>query len=651
MYLKISYDESFDGLMLHLRSKYGRDLFNADGIGGDQLDINQFSKTFFTNSKNVCADVSVDANSNVDQKNTITYTVEAPKPIFRMNSYYLLWKKMRQLYGEVEANRVIEEQLVGEIYINDFQSYTIPYCFNFSTYDVYTSGLPFITKIKSVPPKHFYAFKSQLEQFIVFASNSVAGATGIADLLLTSAMYLKKILETKSDAHFKFATEEDIWTYFKESFISFIFTVNQPMRANQSPFTNISIYDKYFLDSLAANYFDREHKKVDIELVQKLQELFLDCMNNEMERTPMTFPVITACISTNDNGEIQDETFLKMICEKNLKFGFINIFHGKSSTLSSCCRLRSEVNNEYMNSFGGGSTKIGSLGVVTVNLPRLSYISKDKEDFKIKVREVVQDCGKINNCKRQILKKRIQTGFAPLYSYGFMDLNKQYSTVGLNGLNEAMEHLGFDILTEKGQKFALEIIKLINEENDKQQKQYKSPHNCEQVPGESSSVKLAQKDFILGYNTNLETKEIRYPLYSNQFLPLTKKADILDRIKIQGLLDKHFSGGSILHLNVGERILDINQMMDLVKTCAKKNVIYWAINYQLGRCEDNHMSASTSNLCEVCGKPIIEKYTRVVGFLVSIKCFNKTRRTVDFPNRYFYEDAHKGAVGLVEKVV
>ena len=128
----------------------------------------------------------------------------------------------------------------------------------------------------------------------------------------------------------------------------------------------------------------------------------------------------------------------------------------------------------------------------------------------------------------------------------------------------------------------------------------------------------------------------QYELYSNQFVPLIASADLLDRIDIQGALDKHFSGGSILHLNCDQRIENYVDIMDLIRVTAKKGVIYHAINYVLQLCEDGHMSVGKGGVCATCGKPIVDEYTRVVGFLTNVKHWNKTRREADYPNRKFY---------------
>lgn len=336
MYFETSYEKEFDDLWMHLKSKYAKAIFDTDGVG-KQLDMSAFSKNFF--SVKTTADASVDANANVDDISVIAYEKELPKPFFRINSYYVLWKELKKLYGLEAANDIIEMQLSGDIYINDFHGVGggFSYCYNYSTYDILTKGLPMIKKIRSEPPKYLYAFKSQLEQFTVIAANSTNGATGLSDMLVMMAYFINNMLNTLSDAHFHFKSEEDVWLYVKENIASFVYTVNQPMRGNQSCFTNVSVYDDYFLDKLCKDYIFPDGTTPNKDIVKKTQEIYLDVMNETLSRTPCTFPVTTACFSIDENHNIKDERFLQMISEKNREFGFINIYVGDSSTLSSCC--------------------------------------------------------------------------------------------------------------------------------------------------------------------------------------------------------------------------------------------------------------------------------------------------------------------------
>lgn len=636
MQINFSYDPQFNELISTLKMKYPAKLFDMEGIGS-QLDFNEYSKAFFE-SMEVVADHSIDSNANVDGKDVITFNYERTKPFIKLNSMYLLWKYLKKAEGLEYANVAIESQLMGDIYINDFWDIGRPYCFNYSTYDIATQGLPMISKITSTRPKHLLAFKSQVEQFLGVASNSTLGATGLADLLIVMAWYADKIFETGRDAHVTLDEYGDITRYIGELITSLIYTLNQPLyRGNQSPFTNVSVFDDYFLDELLPKYEidGRIPKK---ETVRLVQSIFLTRMNRELSRTPVTFPVVTACFSVDDDGCIRDENFLKHIAQKNEAFGFINIYCGKSSTLSSCCRLRSDTTSEYFNSFGAGSTKIGSLGVVTINLPRIALkvattMGKGKAShvlFLQEVEEYVMMAARINNAKRQIIKRRIDAGTMPLYTLGHMDLKRQYSTTGLTGIYEAAEIMGYDMLTEEGQRFVEGLLAIVHTSNQFSEKEYGFPHNVEQVPAENSSVKLAAKDALLGYHDG------SYTMYSNQFLPLTVDADLLQRIELQGRFDKLFSGGAICHLNMAERC-NSEVMSALIQYAAKKGVIYFAINYALNRCEEGHMSVSKSSKnCPICGKPITDTFTRVVGFLTNTKHWNKVRREEEWPQRKFY---------------
>jgi len=280
-----------------------------------------------------------------------------------------------------------------------------------------------------------------------------------------------------------FKDEKSIWKYVREEIQSLIYTLNQPFRSNQSVFTNVSIYDNYFLDELCEYYYDLDGNKPNKDTIRKLQEMYLDIMNFELKRTPVTFPISSACFSVDENNNILDREFLKLIAKKNKEFGFINIYCGKTSTISGCCRLRSNITNEYLNSFGAGSLKVGSLGITTLNLPRMAIKANKNIDLFLELlKEHCEYVQKINFVKKHLLKNRINNGNLPLYSLDYMNIEKQYLTIGLTGINECCEIMGLDILEKDGQVFVKNMIKEINILNDKLQKRFKSSTNCEQVP-------------------------------------------------------------------------------------------------------------------------------------------------------------------------
>ena len=628
------YKEDFRDLMIKLSNKYGSKIIDSCGIG-KQLSMSEVSKKFFR--AQTTADASVDGNANVSDKSVISHSIELAKPFHLINSYYRLWKELKKNKSKEYADYIIESQISGRLYVNDFVGVSTArcYCFNYSTYDIALLGISdeFDGRNGSVPPKNLMSFFGQLELFALIAGNSTLGATGLADLLIVASIFIDKILQTGEDSHVHY-DEKGCWNYAEALLCGFIYRLNQPYRGSQSLFTNVSIYDSTFIDNMLEGdsyqlEIDGVTYKAKKENIQKLQDIYLNIMNREMERKPLTFPVTTATFAVDDNNDIIDKEFLDYIAEKNLKFGFINIYSGKSSTLSSCCRLRSERDNEYFNSFGSGSTKIGSLAVATGNLPQLAFRTKDKDKFLEELKQLVIDCQTINNAKRNIVNRAIKAGVQPLYTLGYMSLKKQYSTFGVIGLYEALEILGMDIQTKEGQEYALKMLNLINDTNEELQKKFKYPHNCEQIPGENVAVKLASKDKLLGYND-------KYTLYSNQFVPLIKRVNMLDRIEMQGLFDKHFSGGAICHLNMDQEITNKEVMRNLIETCAKRGVVYFAINFVLQECANRHLTVGNVDTCPICGEPITGKYTRVVGFLTKVDHWVETRRKEDFPNRQFY---------------
>ncbi|MDD4804888.1 MAG: anaerobic ribonucleoside-triphosphate reductase, partial [Candidatus Pacebacteria bacterium] len=619
---------------MHLKAKYPDKLFDLEGIG-KQTDMALFSKNFFSNVETV-ADSSVDANSNVDDLTVVAYENELPKPFARLNSLYLFWKYGKQLFGQEFANTSIEKELTGEYYINDLSNIQKPYCYNFSTYDIMIKGLPFVKKINSMPPKHLSSFCGQMIHFTSYASNQVMGAVGLADMLIVMSYYVKKELRENP------SLENYIWRQVKQEIQSLIYSMNQPFRGGlQSGFYNISVYDEYFLDSMVNDYLFPDGSHLDKEIIRKLQDIYLDLMNETMEVSPITFPVTTACFCIDENKNILDQEFLKYITGKNKKWAFINIYAGESSTLSSCCRLRSDKNNEYLgyvNSFGSGGTQIGSFGVVTLNLPKIAIKSKgDKDKFFELLGENAEYAIKLNHVKRYVLQKRIDKHALPLYDYGFMDLQKQYATIGLNGIYECIELMTDSILEESGQQFCKEVLQFLNDINENADKKYKYAHNLEQTPSENSAIKLAQKDKILKVQN-------KYELYSNQFIPLIANADLLDRIKLQGMFDSGFSGGSIMHLNVDSPVTNTQDLIDMINLTVKMGCVYHAINYNLQKCENGHMSVGKKEVCDICGGRITDNYIRVVGFIVNVKNFHETRRNKDYAYRQFYNGSNIGGI-------
>lgn len=628
-----SYQEEFRAVMCGMLDKFGEEIFNLSGIG-EQLDINQAMKKM-ANASSV-ANGSIDSNANAGGTTAVTIASEFAKPHALIQSYYRLWKWLKKNRGLDIANEFVEAQLSGKIYVNDMHyiSYPAPYCYNHSCLTIAQKGLIGLdTKNDTKPPKYLRSYFDIMEAYLLVAGNSTAGATGIANLIVVSTIFLKKMIDSGFvDSHVHLNSEEDCWQYYKEELTSFIYRLNQACRGgSQSLFTNVSIFDKHFLENIIPNTFvmiDDNVYMTDFETVKRAQEVYIDIMLEEAKRVVHTFPVTTACFSTKLNEEtgkydIQDKEFLDFICEKNEATGFINLYGGDTSILSSCCRLRSDTSNQFFNSFGGASDQIGSMGVVAINLPQLAFrFIKDEEGFETELADLVTLAQEVNYAKRCLLQSSIKKGHLPLYSNGYMDLGKQFSTVGFIGLYEACEIMGYDNTSDEGVKFGLHILDVINTINDEIAHKYKIPVNLEGIPGENTCVKLAVKDKVLGFNN-------QYKMYSNQFIPLSKRCNIFDRVKLSGAYDSQCSGGSIMHITIDSKVSK-ETMKDFVISTLGAGVKYFAFNYKINQCKDcSHIFVGEHEVCPECGSKELEKFTRVVGFLTKISQWSQTRQEED----------------------
>lgn len=628
-----SYQEEFKDIMLNMLDTYGVEMFNISGIG-EQLDINSAVKKLVNASST--AGGTIDGNANVGGVTAGGLLQEINKPHLLIQSYYRIWKWLKKNRGLDVANTFVEKQINGAIYMNDMHYIVgcISYCYNHSVLTIINQGLIGIDeKGDAYPPKHLRSYFDQIEAYLLIAGSNTAGATGIAGLMLGASIFMDKILKTGKDSGVPIG---DPWRYLKEELTSLVYRLNQPSRHLQSLFTNVSIFDDYFLDTVIPEYFaiiDDEVYQPSKELVKKVQQVYLDVINEESKRRVLTFPVTTACFSikkdeTTGKTELRDHAFLKQIAEANLETAYINIYAGETSTLSSCCRLQSDKSNKFFNSLGGASDAIGSFGVVSVNLPRIAYKHKgDIEGFMQELEDTSYLAQECNYAKRCLLKSTIAKGHAPLYTNGYMDLKNQFSTLGFVGLYEACEILGYDITKYDGMEIGKNILGKMKEVTENVQEKYRIACNLEGVPAEGLAPKFAKKDKVLELNTE-------YKLYANQFIPLHKRCNMLNRIQLQAEYDKYCSGGSILHLNVDQKI-DLPTMEKLIEAVIQSGTRYFALNYNIYQCNKcRGITVGTTTACSHCGSTDIERYLRVVGFITKVKDWVPARIEED---RQFYK--------------
>lgn len=492
-----------------------------------------------------------------------------------------------------------------------------------------SQGMPFQKHPKTREVKHFDSFINVSLQYLCYLSNSIAGAVALPDFFAHAEYFIRK------DFGERWFDNPDSVRRINQLFQNWIYSINFSWRSNQSPFTNLSIMDSKWIESLFSMHYNPDFSSVNGENLMKVQRLFVDCVIENKKNNPFTFPVLTACLLyDNETKNFADEEFADWVATINAETGIFNIFTDDNiNALSSCCRLRSSlvennIKEDYTNSFGVGGLSIGSHRVVALNLPQIAYLSENWDEFRHLLEHRIGICQDILDIHRETLTRLINKKFLPLYNYGFMDLNKQYSTVGFVGLFESLEIMGYNILEKEGSDRGMEIIEMINQMNDKRTKNDGFMRNVEQCPSEGSAVDFAKKDNIL-----FDGKQ-KYKLYSNQYIPLVRHCDMHDRIRLQGIYDSKVGGGSILHVNVSST-MSKQQMLELMLHSVQQGVKYWAVNYGISQCKTCGTTYVGRYEKSACHDAETTKFLRIVGFEVCLDSWSRERRK-EYSERQFY---------------
>jgi len=637
MHIRFSYDERFERLMDTIKKKYGEEILNFSGVHSGQLDMAKFTREFlFNGDATSVADHSVDVNANVDDRSVVSFDHEVSKALNKLNALNMIWKYIMKVYeqrGDIHgasraANRAIEHLVNGSLYLNDAHFVHKAYCYSFDLYPLVSEGMPFVKKIHIGPPNHYTSMINLVVQATAFISNQIAGAASFPNLLIYLDYFARK------DFGEEYWMDPESLDHVQQGLQNLVYSLNFAFRGSQSAFSNISIYDSNFMKELFSDMTYPDGTRVNFESVKMMQHIFMDWYNKESEKQNFTFPVITANHVT-EKGKILDEEFLDYAAGANLPFGVLNFYTGPATCLSSCCRLRSELIREHTNSLGTGSISIGSHRVCTINLPRVAIETEgDAGRFAEILADRIHITYDILNAHRAILTDLIAANRLPLYSHGWMHLQKQYSTVGLIGPYETCKFMGMDIKTDEGSAFIVQVEDTINQMNLAEEKRWSDGRrfNLELIPGEQAAIKMCEADKML-YPDFAPLQ--RTVLYSNQFIPLIEDCDIYTRMRLQGIFDTRAQGGCIAHLNIDHRIQNKEQMKLLIRAMARAGALYFAVNLNIARCADGHVNVGLTKLCHHCGKPITSNRTRVVGFLTDVSDWGKVRKW-EYSHRKFY---------------
>ena len=630
---KMSFPENFSDLYnkLHNNDKFKKFL-EIEGIDRNQLDVAMLSKKYFINDN--VADISIDPNANVNSGKThANYVSEITKSFIKLENYYLIFRMLEKKYDKRTAENIFKSIIAGDIYLHDPTAVSIPYCFATTTSRIMNEGVTW-GQLKSKPPKRARSFLLQVFNLAMTMSGQFAGAIAIGDFIVNYAYFAKK--DNLSDKEIQNDFQTFVHNLCNNEIIS---------RGSQTPFTNISIFDRNNLKVLFDNYIYPDFSKPDIEYIMHIQKIFLKFFSkgDPITNSPYRFPVTTcAFLVDNVNGYDLDSDFVDLIAECNVEKGVFNIFISDDvGKIASCCRLNSQslVGSD---SFGNGGLNVGSHRVVSINLPRIALRSHGMHDrFFNNLDKQLEKAHKLLLSHRALLHKRVDNGFLKFVKpYDFINIDKMlFSTIGIIGMYECAYYY-FDGEIEKSEgvlrgevkEFLLRMLDYIGNKIKLWSEQDSVMYNLEEVPGEGLASKFALKDKIY-FGNNIQM----FQIYSNQFIPLTKNCDIFNRIEQEGEFFEHLSGGGICHINLASKIKSKEDMKKIMKHCIDSGLQHFAINYNFSICENDHTGVMNNkdDKCCICGGEIVDRISRVVGFFVSQKNMHKVRREYEYLERKF----------------
>lgn len=631
MQIELDLNNDFLKKLNELALKYGENFKIMNGLSDSHLDFNNYIRQFVRS--NSVSDVTIDSNANVTTHDVRTMISDMVKPHMKLISFDKIFKKFKEKYGIDQANEWLEGEWNGAFYLHDSSSSAfIPYCYAYDLDKLVEKGLFFIDKFRTEAPKHLTTYNDHVLEFISWASNRTSGAVGLPSYLLYSYYFWYN--DVKNGFYLK-----DPEYYREQCFQKFIYDLNQPyLRVTECAFSNITIMDRnYLIELFGGRSFPNGEYVIDhIDGIIEHQKVFMRSVSEIRKKTMMTFPVLTFSL-LYQNGKFVDMEFARWCNKHNMLWFDSNFYVGSDVTsLSNCCRLVSNTSklSAFINSIGGTSLSIGSIKVNTINLRRIALeASNDIDKYLEILKKRVDICVKTLDVVRDIIVENIKDGLLPNYTYGLIELGKQYNTIGITAMYETIcefgmiecDKFGNKYYSDEGLKLAKLILNTINSLRESYNFEYSI--NVEAIPAERANVVLCNKD------NQLFKSKYQYFIYSNQWIPLMEKCTLQEKIRLGSILDKECGGGQISHINLAGDFANEEQAWNLLNYIAKSGVIYFAYNRKIFVCNKEH--AFFSENCPSCGEKPIDTYSRIVGYLVKLSSYSKERK-IEFNKRQWF---------------
>lgn len=562
----------------------------------------------YIQAKNAADGSKLDANANVTQKNIATMEQELMKDFFVQINRAKISGKIHELFGQDLADEYLRQIEAHEIYVHDETSLK-PYCVSVTMYPFLREGLSKLGG-ESQAPKHLASFCGSFINFVFAVSSQFAGAVATVEFLTYFDYFARKDFgDNYLETHRK-----EIENHLQQV----VYSINQPAAARgyQSVFWNISIYDQYYFDAMFGNFVFPDFERPNWESTAKLQRFFMRWFNQERTKAILTFPVVTAAMLT-EQGKCKDSAFADEVAQELAEGNAFFIYQSDNpDSLASCCRLRNEIaDHTFSYSLGAGGVATGSINVITINMNRLV---QDGRDLATEVSKIHQ----YQYAYRKLMEEYLAAGMLPVYDAGFISLDKQFLTIGINGMVEAAESQGLTVgYNPEYMAFVQERLKIIFQANQAASKKYGVKFNTEFVPAENLGVKNAKWDKADGYFVPREC-------YNSYFYVVEdEEINALDKFLLHGKeLIEWLDGGSALHLNLDEA-LPQSGYRSLLDIAAKTGCNYFCINVKITICNEcQHIDKRTRHQCAKCGSSNIDYGTRVIGYLKRVSAFSSARQ-------------------------
>lgn len=582
----------------------------------------------YCNASNAATGSKYDANANVDKKNIATLIGELPKSNFIRLNRRLLTDRLKDMYGKELADRYLYLLNNHFIYKNDETSLA-NYCASITMYPWLIGGTLSIGG-NSTPPTNLKSFCGGFVNMVFIVSSMLSGACATPEFLMYMNYFLQKeygedyYLHPDSQADLSLK-KRSIDKVICDCFEQIVYSINQPTGARnfQAVFWNIAYYDKYYFHSLFEHFVFPDGSKPHWESLSWLQKRFMKWFNKERTKTVLTFPVETMALLCKD-GDVLDEEYGDFTAEMYAEgHSFFTYMSDNADSLSSCCRLRNEIqDNGFSYTLGAGGVSTGSKSVLTINLNRcIQHAVKMGMPYQTFLSEVIELVHKVQIAYNENLKALQQRGMLPLFDAGYINIARQYLTIGVNGLVEAAEFLGIEINDNpKYVDFVQGVLGLIESYN----KKFRTKDlmfNCEMIPAENVGVKHAKWDREDHYFVPRDC-------YNSYFYKVEDQSlNVIDKFRLHGKkYIEHLTGGSALHCNLEEH-LSQPQYRQLLRVAAIEGCNYFTFNIPNTVCNDcGCIDKRYLSECPKCHSKNIDYLTRIIGYMKRISSFSAPRQ-------------------------